>query len=110
MLSKAEKDYIIELLDKGETIPEDFKHKLFPIQHKEYELAYAGKMRKEDVLADEDGSFPVPLQIEKIYKAVHKYCTRHPSSHCSGGSPIAITGISPSALRLLFCCISHFCW
>ncbi len=39
MLSKAEKDYIIELLDKGETIPEDFKHKLFPIQHKEYELA-----------------------------------------------------------------------
>jgi len=67
MLSKAEKDYIIELLDKGETIPEDFKHKLFPIQHKEYELAYAGKMRKEDVLADEDGSFPVPLQIEKIY-------------------------------------------
>ncbi len=67
MLSKAEKDYIIELLDKGETIPEDFKHKLFPIQHKEYELAYAGKMRKEDVLADEDGSFPVPLKIEKIY-------------------------------------------
>lgn len=67
MLSKAEKDYIIELLEKGELIPEDFKYKLFPVEHKEYELAYAGKMRKEDLLANDDGSFPVPLQIEKIF-------------------------------------------
>lgn len=43
MLSKAEKDYIIELLGKGELIPEDFKYKLFPTEHEEYELAYAGK-------------------------------------------------------------------
>ena len=34
MLSKAEKDYIIDLLENGENIPEDFKHKLFPIEHK----------------------------------------------------------------------------
>ena len=67
MLTKAEKDYIIELLDKGERIPEDFKYKLFPVEHKEYELAYAGKMRKEDLLADDDGSFPVPLQLEKVF-------------------------------------------
>lgn len=67
MLSKAEKDYLIDLIDKGETIPEDFKYKLFPTEHKEYELAYAGKMRKEDLLADEDGSFPVPMQIEKVF-------------------------------------------
>lgn len=67
MLSKAEKEYIINLLDKGEAIPEDYKYKLFPINHKEYELVYAGKMRKEDLLANDDGSFPVPLQIEKIY-------------------------------------------
>ncbi len=67
MLSKPEKDYLIELLEKGEDIPDDFKYKLFPVNHKEYELAYAGKMRKEDLLADEDGSFPVPLQIEKVY-------------------------------------------
>ena len=33
MLSKAEKDYVIELLDKGEAIPEDFKYKLFSIFH-----------------------------------------------------------------------------
>lgn len=67
MLSKAEKDYLVELLEKGENIPEDFKYKLFPVEHKEYELAYAGKMRKEDLLANDDGSFPVPLQIERIY-------------------------------------------
>ncbi len=67
MLSKVEKDYLINLIDNGQTIPEDFKYKLFPVEHKEYELAYAGKMRKEDLLANDDGSFPVPLQIEKIF-------------------------------------------
>lgn len=67
MISKTEKEYLIDLLEKGEAIPDDFKYKLFPVNHKEYELAYAGKMRKEDLLADEDGSFPVPLQIEKVY-------------------------------------------
>lgn len=70
MLTKAEKEYLIELIDKGENIPEDFKYKLFPITHKEYELAYAGKMRKEDLLADDDGSFPVPLQVEKVFNGV----------------------------------------
>jgi len=67
MLNKAEKEYIINLLEKDESLPEDFKNKLFPVEHNEYELAYAGKMRKEDLLSNEDGSFPVPLQIEKIY-------------------------------------------
>lgn len=67
MLSKAEKDYIIDLLNKGENLPEDFKYKLFPVEHKEYELAYAGKMRKEDLLANDDGSFPVPIQVEKTF-------------------------------------------
>lgn len=67
MLSKAEKDYVIELLEKGSAIPEDFRYKLFPVEHREYDLAYAGKMRREDLLADDDGSFPVPLQIEKVF-------------------------------------------
>lgn len=74
MLSKAEKDYIIDLLNKGECIPEDFKYKLFPIEHKEYELAYAGKMRKEDLLSNDDGSFPVPIQVEKVFNG-----TEHPA-------------------------------
>lgn len=67
MLNKAEKDYLIDLLEKGESIPEDYKYKLFPAKNKEYELSYAGKMRKEDLLANHDGSFPSPLQIEKVF-------------------------------------------
>ena len=57
----------MECLANGSTIPEDFREKLFPTTHKEYELRYAGKMRKEDILADQDGTFAVPLQVEKIY-------------------------------------------
>lgn len=60
-------DYLINLLKQGEVIPEDFKNILFPTKQKEYELAYAGKMRKEDILANEDGVFPVPLQVEKVF-------------------------------------------
>jgi len=67
MLSKDEKNYIIELLREGKELPEDFKYKLFPTKQKEYELSYAGKMRKEDILANEDGVFPVPLQVEKVF-------------------------------------------
>lgn len=73
MLSKAEKDYLMNLIDNGESIPEDFKYKLFPVEQREYELAYAGKMRKEDLLANDDGSFPVPLQVEKVFNG-----TEHP--------------------------------
>ncbi len=69
MLSKTEKDYLIDLIEQGKDIPKDFKYKLFPTEQKEYELAYAGKMRKEDLLADDDGSFPVPLQVEKIFNS-----------------------------------------
>jgi adenine-specific DNA-methyltransferase len=66
-LSHSEVEFLIERLNNGDPIPEDYKHKLFPIKQVEYELAYAGKMRKEDVFANEDGVFPVPLQVEKKY-------------------------------------------
>lgn len=58
---------LINRLQEGQQIPEDYKYKLFPTTHKEYEIVYGGKMRKEDVLANEDGVFPVPLQIEKAF-------------------------------------------
>lgn len=67
MITKNQKDYIIKLLQEGKELPEDFKYQLFPTKQKEYELAYAGKMRKEDILANEDGVFPVPLQVEKVF-------------------------------------------
>lgn len=66
-LNKYEIDDLIDRLQKGETIPDDFKYKLFPVKQKEYELVYGGKMRREDILANEDGVFPVPLQVDKIY-------------------------------------------
>ena len=66
-LSQREKEYLIEKLQKDEQLPDDFKYKLFPTTQKEYELVYAGKMRKEDILADEDGVTAAPLQIERTY-------------------------------------------
>ena len=67
MINLEEKQFLINLLENNQEIPEDFKYKLFPTKQKEYELAYAGKMRKEDLLANEDGVFTVPLQIEKLF-------------------------------------------
>jgi adenine-specific DNA-methyltransferase len=66
-LTLEEKQFLIQKIADGELLPEDFKEKLFPTIQKEYELRYAGKMRREDLLADHDGTFAVPLQIEKVF-------------------------------------------
>lgn len=71
-LTVEERKFLLERIAQGANIPEDFKEKLFPTTQKEYELRYAGKMRKEDLLADQDGTFAVPLQIEKIYNVDRK--------------------------------------
>jgi len=71
-LSVQEREFLMECLAKGEAFPDDFKERLFPNTQKEYELRYAGKMRKEDLLADEDGSFAVPLQVERVYNGKRK--------------------------------------
>ena len=63
-LSKKEKKRIIEILESGNDLPEDFKHILFPPEKKEYELVYAGKEREEDILAD---TISVPLQPVKTF-------------------------------------------
>ncbi len=66
-LTQKEIEFIIEKLKNGQQLPEDLQYKLFPVKQKEYELVYGGKMRKEDILANEDGVFPVPLQVEKVF-------------------------------------------
>ena len=66
-LTKQQKEYVIKLLQEGKELPQEFKYFLFPTKQKEYELVYAGKIRKEDLLANEDGVFPVPLQIDKVF-------------------------------------------
>lgn len=73
-LSEIDKKYLIELIKSGEQIPEDYRYLLFPSLQEEYELTYAGKMRKEDVLAGEDGTLPVPLQVERTFNG-----EEHPS-------------------------------
>lgn len=66
-LTAEDKAFLIQKIAAGEPIPEDFREKIFPVTQKEYELRYAGKMRREDLLADQDGTFAVPLQIEKSF-------------------------------------------
>jgi len=72
VLTAEEREFLMERLAGGEAIPDDFKEKLFPNTQKEYELRYAGKMRKEDLLADQDGTFAVPLQTEKIFNGTRE--------------------------------------
>ncbi len=66
-INKYDVEFLIECLKNGKEIPEVYKYALFPTKQKEYELVYAGKMRKEDVLADTEEAKPVPLQIEKVF-------------------------------------------
>ncbi len=64
-LNRQYKERIIELLTKGEDLPLDYKHILFPPEKREYELVYAGKEREEDILAD---TMAVPLQPIKTFR------------------------------------------
>ena len=67
MLDREQKEYLIHLIQNDQPIPEDMKYDLFPALQEEYELTYAGKMRKEDLLANQDGTFPIPLQVERVF-------------------------------------------
>ena len=64
ILSRKERQRIIEILELGEDLPLDYKHILFPPEKKEYELVYAGKEREEDILAN---TMAVPLQPIKTF-------------------------------------------
>ncbi len=66
-INKYDIEFLIDCLKNRKEIPAIYKYALFPTKQKEYELVYAGKMRKEDVLADTEEAKPVPLQIEKIF-------------------------------------------
>jgi len=66
-LNKNDIEFLIECLKTGKEIPAEYKYAIFPTKQKEYELAYAGKARKEDILADNEEAKAVPLQIEKVF-------------------------------------------
>jgi hypothetical protein len=63
-LDDHKRQHIIELLDRGEDLPPDYKHLLFPPERQEYELVYAAKEREEDILAE---TMAVPLQPVKAF-------------------------------------------
>jgi len=59
MLSDDKRQDIIKLLRDGKELPFDYRDMLFPTQKREYELIYANKERREDILSD---TMAVPLQ------------------------------------------------
>ncbi|MFA6273653.1 MAG: site-specific DNA-methyltransferase [Candidatus Paceibacterota bacterium] len=63
-LSKQQKEKILRLVEKNEDLPDGYKNLLFPNQKKEYELVYAGKDRKEDIIAE---TMAVPFQQVKTF-------------------------------------------
>lgn len=67
-LSPEEKKFLIERIAADEALPDDFQEKLFPTEQKEYELRYGGKMRREDVLADQAGRFRHGLHYRRRNK------------------------------------------
>lgn len=66
-MNKKQREYIIDILKKGEDIPIEFQEDLFPTTKKEYELKYAGKERKEKILSD---TMSVPFQAIKHFGKV----------------------------------------
>ena len=62
------REELIRILTTGGNIPEDYKEILFPTINREYELSYYGKMKKEDILRNEDGVTGIPLQKQKTFK------------------------------------------
>jgi site-specific DNA-methyltransferase (adenine-specific)/adenine-specific DNA-methyltransferase len=57
---------IIETLERDEELHPDDRYLLFPPERREYELSYAGKERREDILAE---TLPVPLQEVRSFGA-----------------------------------------
>ena len=63
-LTKHQKEKIIQAIEKNQELPDGYRDLLFPAQKKEYELTYAGKERKEDIIAQ---TMATPLQKIKSF-------------------------------------------
>jgi len=58
-LNEETRDRILDLLKKGQPLPEEYEDELFSATKREYELRYAGKRREEEILND---TISVPFQ------------------------------------------------
>ena len=63
-ITKQQKEKIIRLLENNDELPEGYRDLLFPNQKKEYELVYAGKERKEDIISE---TMAVPFQKVRAF-------------------------------------------
>lgn len=63
-ITKHQKEKIIRLLENNDDLPEGYRDLLFPSQKKEYELVYAGKERKEDIISE---TMAVPFQEMRTF-------------------------------------------
>lgn len=66
-MDKLLADKLIELLKQGKDIPIEYQDILFPIDHKEYELTYKGKKKKQAILSSANEPQSVPFQIQKQF-------------------------------------------
>lgn len=96
MLTEQDYKIIIECISKGLPIPEGYRDLMFPTSHKEYELDYIGKIRKEDLLANEDGVTPVPIQVEKVFNG-----TEYPE-YSSGWKNLIVFGDNLQFLKTIY--------
>ena len=54
----------IAILEDGQMLPSQFKNILFPNTNKEFSIEYDDKIREADLLADDDGTYAGPLQVD----------------------------------------------
>jgi hypothetical protein len=64
MITEAQRQELIRLLEQGEEISPEWARLLFPPEKREYELVYHGKEREEDILAN---TLAVPLQPVRTF-------------------------------------------
>src|SRR5260370_41035790 len=64
MISDAQRQELIRLLEQGEDLSPEWARILFPPEKREYELVYHGKEREEDILAS---TLAVPLQAVRTF-------------------------------------------
>ena len=64
-LNQEQKELIIRMIKENRRLPDNMKEILFGKEISEYELRYAGKWERGS-LANLDGTFPLPLQVDKF--------------------------------------------
>jgi len=64
ILNNELRQLVIETLRSGAELPKEWARELFPSEKREYDLAYYGKQREEEVLAN---TLSVPLQPDRTF-------------------------------------------